>query len=202
VVGTVRTMDDDTDAVDWLTPTPDGTLVVLPWPDEDGPLLLTCHLAQVNGRTMLVGLDVRSFTDSPDGPRPGPSGLVEINHPMLRSLRAGEITEAARARLAADLAGQARSRKLGADGREQARRRFDQLTTPQRSRPTGSRPASSQLEKVADLYNGFVAAGGDQARRPSIYVHQALVDEGMDVTLNTVRGQLHRAKVKGLLNGK
>ena len=47
--------------MEWLTPAPDGTPVVLRWPDEDGPFLLTCHLARVEGRTMLVGLDIRSF---------------------------------------------------------------------------------------------------------------------------------------------
>jgi hypothetical protein len=190
------------DEVEWLTPAPDGTPVVLRWPDENGPLLLTCHLAYVNGRSTLVGLDIRSFVETPEGPVPGPLGLSEVNHPMLRSLRAGEIAEAARAKLAAELAAQVRSRKVGAEGRDQAKRRFDQLTAPQRARPTGARPASSRLERVAQLYNEIVAVGGDQARRPSIYVHQALADEGVDVTLNTVRGQLHRAKVKGLLSGK
>jgi hypothetical protein len=52
---------------------------------------------------------------------------------------------------------------------------------------------------VAELYLQAVAAGGDSARRPSIYVHQALVEEGQDVTLNTARGQIHRARVKGLI---
>ncbi|GLY18014.1 hypothetical protein Kisp01_50280 [Kineosporia sp. NBRC 101677] len=190
------------DEVEWLTPTPDGTPVVLRWPDENGPFLLTCHLAQVDGRSTLVGLDIRSFIEGPEGLEPGPLGLSEVNHPMLRSLRAGEIAEAARLHLAAELAAQARSRKLGAEGREQAKHRFDQLTAPQRARAGGARPASSQLERVAAIYNEIVAAGGDGARRPSIYVHQALVNEGQDVSLNTVRGQLHRAKAKGLLNGK
>src|SRR3954447_11658664 len=90
--------------VEWLTPAPDGTTVELPWPDENGPFLLTCHLALVDGRTLLVGLDVRSFRDTGGTLEPGPGGLVEVNHPALRSLRAGEIAEAARARLAAELA--------------------------------------------------------------------------------------------------
>jgi hypothetical protein len=52
---------------------------------------------------------------------------------------------------------------------------------------------------VAELYHQAIGAGGDSARRPSIYVHEALVEQGSDVTLNTVRGQLHRARVKGLI---
>ncbi|MBK6872662.1 MAG: hypothetical protein IPK24_06785 [Kineosporiaceae bacterium] len=55
--------------------------------------------------------------------------------------------------------------------------------TPRRQ-PTG---------KVAGLFNQAVAAGGDSARRPSIYVHQALVEESQGISLNTVRGQIHRA---------
>ena len=188
--------------VEWLTPAPDGTTVELPWPDENGPFLLTCHLALVGGRTLLVGLDVRSFRIGASGEvMPGPSGLVEVNHPALRSLRAGEIAEAARARLAARLASQAGSRRGSAAGREAAAARLEALTTPAGPRPTGFRPASSQLQKVADLYLQAVAAGGDSARRPSIYVHHALAEEGSDITLNTVRGQIHRARVKGLIPG-
>jgi hypothetical protein len=186
--------------VEWLTPAPDGTTVEIPWPDENGPFLLTCHLALVDGRTLLVGLDVRSFSLAADGSAvPGPAGLVEVNHPALRSLRAGEIAETARARLAAELAAQSRSRRGTARDRQAAARRSEALTTPHRSRPTGFRPASSQLQKVADLYLDAVGAGGDSARRPSIYVHHALAEQGSDITLNTVRGQIHRARVKGLI---
>jgi hypothetical protein len=186
--------------VEWLTPAPDGTSVELPWPDEHGPFLLTCHLALVDGRTLLVGLDVRSFRATRSGDVvPGPAGLVEVNHPALRSLRAGEIAEAARARLAAELASQAGSRRRSATQRDVAGQRLEALTTPHRPRPTGFRPASSQLQKVADLYLQAVAAGGDSARRPSIYVHHALAEEGSDITLNTVRGQIHRARAKGLI---
>src|SRR5690242_4617832 len=63
--------------VEWLTPAPDGTTVELAWPDADGPLLLTCHLASVDGRTLLVGLDVRSFRRvGHSGAEPGPQGFV------------------------------------------------------------------------------------------------------------------------------
>ncbi|MBK6872649.1 MAG: hypothetical protein IPG94_15145 [Kineosporiaceae bacterium] len=185
--------------VEWLTPAPDGSHVELAWPEADGPYTLTCHLARVDGRTMLVGLDIRSFTLDADGePVPGTGGLVEVNHPALRSLRAGEIAEAARATLAVLLATKATSRALSKDARQAAARTLETLTAP--SRPGAlSRPAGSQLEKVAGLFNQAVAAGGDSARRPSIYVHQALVEEGQDVSLNTVRGQIHRARVKGLI---
>ena len=188
--------------VEWLTPAPDGTPVQLPWPDENGPFLLTCHLAYVEGRTVLVGLDVRSFTLDADGtPAPGPGGLVEVNHPALRSLRAGEIAEAARVRLAAMLGAQSTS---GADAWNErvqtaASRKFAALTSPDKPRPTGFRPASEQVQRVAELYLQAIAAGGDAARRPSIYVHHALAAEGSEISLNTVRGQIHRARVKGLI---
>jgi hypothetical protein len=186
--------------VEWLTPAPDGTPVELAWPEESGPFTVTCHLARVEGRTMLVGLDIRSFQVAPDGtPRPGGAGLVEVNHPALRSLRAGEIAEAARAKLAALLATKATSRSLDKATREAAARTFESLTAPSRSRRSSPRPASTQLERVAELFNQAVAAGGDSAHRPSIYVHQALLEDGQDVTLNTVRGQIHRARVKGLI---
>ena len=189
--------------VEWLTPAPGGSPVELAWPDPDGPFLLTCHLARVDGRTMLVGLDIRSFTTAPtsaDGARrPVGDALAEVNHPALRSLRAGEIAEAARAKLAALLATTSHSRSVDKAARQAAARTFETLTAPSRPRATGPRPASSQLERVAELFNQAVAAGGDSARRPSVYVHQALVEDGQDVTLNTVRGQIHRARVKGLI---
>ena len=187
--------------VEWLTPAPDGTPVVLAWPDENGPFLLTCHLARVGGRTMLVGLDVRTFTADSDGspPEPGPQGLTEVNHPALRSLRAGEIAEAARVKLAAIVAAQSGSDGWDAAVREAAARTFDVLTAPNRSRPAGYRPASEQLQRVAELDLRAIAAGGDSARRPSIYVHHGLTEDGLDVSLNTVRGQIHRARVKGLI---
>ncbi len=183
-----------------MTPAPDGTPVQIPWPDADGPFTLTCHLARVDGRTMLVGLDVRSFRVTPDGaPTLDAAVPVEVNHPALRSLRAGEIAEAARAKLAALLATQSRSRSLDRTVRHEAARTFETLTAPNRPRSKVGRRASSQLELVADLFNRAVAAGGDSGRRPSIYVHQALVEEGQEVTLNTVRGQIHRARAKGLI---
>src|SRR4051812_22800256 len=127
--------------VEWLTPAPDGTTVELPWPDENGPFLLTCHLAVVDGRALLVGLDVRSFRRvGHSGAAPGPQGFVEVNHPALRSLRAGEIAEAARAKLAAVLAARAGSRRGSAADRAAAASRLELLTAPRSARPTGFRP--------------------------------------------------------------
>jgi hypothetical protein len=154
---------------------------------------------------MLVGLDVRTFTT--DGASatdaataaPGPKGLTELNHIALRSLRAGEIAEAARAKLAAMVATTAGSSSWDDSVRAAAAHRFEVLTSPNKSRVAGVRPVSDQLHRVAELYLRAVAAGGDSARRPSIYVHHALTEDGMDVSLNTVRGQLHRARVKGLI---
>jgi hypothetical protein len=189
------------EGVEWLTPAPDGTPVTLRWPDEKGPFLLTCHLARVEGRTMLVGLDIRSFEPDDEAGSAGGrhQGLAEVNHPVLRSLRAGEIAEAARARLAAILAQQAGSDRWDDAIREAAARTFQVLTAPDRSRPSGYRPASEQLQRVAQLYLEAIAAGGDSARRPSIYVHHALAEAGFDVSLNTVRGQIARARAKGLI---
>jgi hypothetical protein len=187
--------------VEWLTPAPDDGSVVLRWPDEDGPFLLTCHIARVDGRTMLVGLDVRSFTTDAGGsaPSPGPHGVTEVNHRVLRSLRAGEIMEAARAKLAALVSAQSGGAGWDASVRQAAARTFEVLTSPNPSRAGAHRPASEQLQRVAELYLQAIAAGGDSARRPSIYVHHALTQDGLDVSLNTVRGQIHRARVKGLI---
>ena len=190
----------DHQEVEWLTPAPDGSAVHLPWPDESGPFLLTCHLAHIDGRTQLVGLDVRSFSlDDEGNPVPGPQGLVEVNHPALRSLRAGEIAEAARACLAALLGAQSGSDSWDSYVRSAASRKFAALTSPDKPRPTGMRAASPHLERVAELFLQAIAAGGETARKPSLYVHRALVADGLDVSLSAVRGQIHRARGKGLI---
>lgn len=49
------------------------------------------------------------------------------------------------------------------------------------------------------LFEAAVAAGGDSARRPSIHLHRALVADGQEVSVNTVRGQIHQARVQGLI---
>lgn len=171
------------DDITWLTPGPGGQPVTLRWPDPAGPYVLTCHLARIRGRVALVGLDVRTFT--PDG-TPGPGGLTDVNHAALRGLRAGEIAEAARARLAA--------LRAAAGDRDGAA----ELTAPA---PPQERPQApgDDLQRVAALHNAATAAGGDSARRPAVYVHRALIDAGETVTLNTVRGRIHRARVKGII---
>jgi hypothetical protein len=110
-----------------------------------------------------------------------------------------EIADAARGKLAAELSSESRSRRGSAADREKASRAYQALTSPASPNPTGHRPASAQLEKVADLYNRAVGAGADSARRPSIYIHKALTDEGSSISLTAVRGQIHRARVKGLI---
>jgi hypothetical protein len=126
--------------------------------------------------------------------------MAEVNHHALRSLRIADITETARARLAATLATARTSRTVDKATREHAARTYDTLTAPNRPRPLKDRiPPSSHLQRVADLFLEARAAGGDSARRPTIYVHQALNRDGVDVSLTAVRGQVHRARVKGLI---
>lgn len=170
--------------VEPLTPTPGRQDVVIPWPVEGGPWLLTVDLSRVDGRTTVTGL--RIAPADPADPAP-------VDHPMLRGLQAGRIAEAARARLVALLAGEA------ARGVPGAAAAVETLLAPPPPRPARPREAGARLQEVARLYLRAVGAGGDQARRPAVYVHGWLIDAGADVTLAAVRGQIHRARVKGLI---
>ena len=166
--------------VEWLTDQP----VTIPWPEEGGPFILSAHLARVNGKVILAGLTISSFTEQGGVRSPGPQGIQEIDYNAVRSLKVTQITDAARLMRAvsvatSDPAAQAAAREVLSKSDE--------------------RPPSAALQRVAELYAEALARGGWDARRPAVYVHQRLAEAGVDVTPGTVRGQIHRARQRGLI---
>jgi hypothetical protein len=167
--------------VEWLTEQP----VTIPWPDEDGPFVLGAHLARVDGKVMLVGLSITSFTATADERTPGPHGLREIDYAAVRSLKVSEIATAAKLLRALQQA----------NPHQQASRDAVRGLLNRSEEPA----PSAALERVAQLYAEALSRGGWDARRPAVYVHRRLVESGTDVTPGTVRGQIHRARSRGLI---
>lgn len=166
--------------MEWLTDEP----VSIPWPDEGGPFVIGAHLARVNGKVILAGLSISSFTDEAGVRAPGPQGVREIDYAAIRSLKVTQIADAARLLRAvstatADPAARAAVREL-----------LHRNDEP---------PPSPALQRVAELYAEALARGGWDARRPAVYVHKKLTESGADITPGTVRGQIHRARQKGLI---
>lgn len=164
----------------WLTDEP----VTIPWPDEGGPFVLGAHLARVDGKVILAGLTISSFTDR-DGVRtPGPHGVREIDYNAIRSLKVTQIADAARLLRAVTAATDTPA------AMHAVRDVLSRNTEP---------PPSAALQRVADLYAEALAQGGTDARRPAVYVHKKLTEAGLQVTPGTVRGQIHRARQRGLI---
>ena len=79
--------------------------VSFPWPEQGGPWMLTVDVAAVDGRATVVGLHVCSYVAGMDGEGgpvriPGPQGLTEVTHAVVRGLKMGQIADTARAMLA------------------------------------------------------------------------------------------------------
>lgn len=196
--------------IDWLTPDQVSGEVRLPWPDEGGPFELTVHVARVDGRAIVVGLDIRSFRYVPPSgdrlPVNRETGLVEVNHPALRSLRPGEIAEAARREIAVRAAMFLHGNSIeygtpeqDAQARRDYERRLAAVSEPGAARPPVRTGDTERLQMVASLYREALAAGGDAARRPARYVEEQLRATGQEVTSTQVRGQIYRARKAGLL---
>lgn len=169
--------------MEWLTDEP----VTLPWPDEGGPYVIGAQLARVNGKVILAGLTINSFTEENGVRTPAPHGVREIDYNAIRSLKVTQIADAARLFVAVSAASDDPA------AREAVRSVLSSNPEP---------PPSAALERVAHLYAEALSRGGWDARRPAVYVHKRLVEAGMEVTPGTVRGQIHRARARGLIPPK
>lgn len=194
-----RDREQDKGAIEWLTPLPEGEDVTLLWPDQqDGPLVLTCHWAFVDGRALMVGLDVRTFTGTDGQRQAGPGGIREIRIDDLTSLSIREIRELSRAKLT----GMAMTRLAGAT-REAERAPYGHVVTALTTRgtPRKRRPPADDalLRTVAQTYNQAMALGGTPARRPAVYVTEELLQKGWEYDGPAVRKLIQRARQQGLL---
>ena len=204
--------------VEWLTPNPfDGMQPVFREPGS--PWQITPHWAEVDGKAMMVGLDIRSFTtpwvQDPDDPfdegEKGPRepadpslGLAELTQAVLRGVSISAVRNSSAAYLADALgtvsaqldAAHGPGTALGVHTGEIA----SQLTqggSPRKRRP----PASGDLlAQVAAYYNEANALG---SKTPVKYAEDRLRAAGAPVSARggrvQVRKWVQRARQKGLI---
>lgn len=93
--------------IEWLTDC--GAGVTLPWPEPGGPWTVRLDIARIDGRAQVVGLHIQSYAESAGGDGqpsrvPGPHGLTQVSHAVVRQIRMGQLAELGRRALAGDTA--------------------------------------------------------------------------------------------------
>jgi hypothetical protein len=204
--------------VEWLTPNPfDGRQPVFTEPGS--PWHITPHWVMVDGRTMMVGLDIRSFqeprVEDPDDPIDGghqgpreptdPSlGFAELTQAVLRGVSISAVRSESAAHLA-DIHGTFSAQLAAAYGPATAlgiRTGEVALALTKGGSPRKRRPAASGdlLAQVAMYYNEAVALG---SKTPVKYAEDRLRTAGAPVSSRggrvQVRKWVQRARQKGLI---
>jgi hypothetical protein len=217
VTGTQSGQESREPLIDWLTPNPfDGIQPVLF--EEGSPWHVTPHWAEVDGKAILVGLDIRSFkapwVEDPDDPFEGhegprepadPSlGLAELTQAVLRGVSISTVRSKSAAYLA-DAFGSFSAQLAAAYGPRTAlgvhlSETKSQLTkggTPRRRQPPAS---ETLLTQVAAYYNEAVALG---SKTPVKDTEERLRAAGAPVSARggrvQVRKWVQRARQKGLI---
>lgn len=172
--------------------------------DIDGEAFnVRVHWAQLDGRMVVVGLDVRAFFSSPEDPAmqailQGDSGLHflggEVTTSAFRAVRFAEVAEQSRRELV---------RSLGAapvaPGEEAERAALTETVAGNRRRP-GPKPVVSE-DALAHVVAPAYASGG---RRPVEAVREALAAAnlpglGRHVTREQASKAVERARRQGLI---
>jgi hypothetical protein len=204
--------------VEWLTPNPfDGRQPT--FSEQGSPWHITPHWVMVDGRAMMVGLDIRSFTEpwveDPDDPIDGghqgprepadPSlGFAELTQAILRGVSISAVRRESAAYLA-DIHGTFSSQLAAAYGPGTAlgvRTGEVASALTKGGRPRKRRPAASGdlLAQVAAYYNEAVALG---SKSPVKYAEDRLRGAGASVSSRggrvQVRKWVQRARQKGLI---
>jgi len=203
--------------VEWLTPNPmDGIQPVF---YEDGsPWHVTPHWAMVDGQTILVGLDIRSFVEPwiqdpghPDDGYQGPRqavdpdhGLAEVTQRVLRGVSIAAVRRESAAHLAQAMGALAASLDAAYPSTTPLSRHAAEIASQltQSGTPRKRRPAASDdlLSQVGTYYNEAVAVG---SKTPVKYAEERLRAAGAPVSAHggrvQVRKWVQRARQKGLI---
>ena len=188
--------------IKWVTG--DDIAVIIPWPERDGPWFLKVELAEVDGRAQIVGLHIQSYIEGADEHGqplriPGPHGLAEVTHAVVRGLKMGQIAESARHMFLMTAAAKELTGANDPKIKERIARQLLELTNrgkPRRRRP----PADDEvLSQIAELYREAIAAGGEPSRKPAKYIEGRLQQTGLHIDGAAVRKLIARARSRGLL---
>lgn len=204
--------------VQWLTPNPfDGRQPI--WYEEGSPWRITPHWAEVDGKVMMVGLDIRSFTapwvpdpDDPFGegheglrePADPLLGFAEVTQAVLRGVSISAVRSESAAYLAQALgtlsaqldAAFGRATALGTHAGDVA----SQLTQGGSPRKRRLPADGGLLAQVALYYNEALSLG---SKTPVKHAEERLRAAGISVSARggrvQVRKWVQRARQKGLI---
>jgi hypothetical protein len=183
---------------------------------EDGsPWQITPHWALVDGRAVIVGLDIRSFVEIEYDPEDPDSlsgqrvpvdpviGLAEVTQQVLRSVSISHLRQESAAHVAEGL--RAFSSSLTALAPPSVLSDFasdaaETLTASGQPRKRRSPASDALLTRVAEIYKAAVESG---SKAPAAAVEDLLRAEGISISTKGGRGQvrkwIQRARQKGLL---
>ncbi len=178
--------------------------------DDESPWLVIPHWAFVDGRAMLVGIDIRCFVEeyTRDGEplplRPVTDQLVELTQQVLRGVSLSAVRRESQAYLAGKFASFADLADTGPDSHrgaaDYARAVAVALTAKGQPRKRRTPVHDDLLVRVAQLYTTALAAG---SATPARYVEEHLRREGVEVSTrgggDQVRKWIQRARQRGLL---
>jgi hypothetical protein len=152
----------------------------------------------------VVGLHLQSFIDGFDENgqplrAPGPQGLTEVTHAVVRALKMGQIAESGRHLLSFSETAKAFTEATDPNVRAGIARQLIELTN--RGAPRRRRPMADEhfLAHIAELYREALAVGGEPRRKPAKYVEGKLRQEGLEIDGPAVRKLVARARSRRLL---
>jgi hypothetical protein len=173
--------------------------------DDDTPWQVTPHWALVDGRAMLVGLDIRCFSEEYDRHgeplprRPTKGCFVELTQQVLRGISLSDVRAYSRAHLAgrfAQLSETCSPSPLG----DHAGAIAAALTAKGRPRKRRAPAQDELLIRVAQLYNAALSTG---SAAPARHVEEQLRREGVEISTrggrDQVRKWVQRARQRGFL---
>jgi len=191
--------------VEWLTPFPMDGIQPVHVRDDDSPWHVIPHWALVDGRAMLVGLDIRCFIEEHDRDgqplprRPVGEQLIDLTQQVLRGISLSAVRAESQAYISDQFAGFADALPPSPLS-DHARTIATALTAKGQPRKRRIPAQDDLLARVAQLYNTALSSG---SATPVRYVEERLREEGVQISTrggrDQVRKWVQRARQRGLL---
>jgi AraC-like DNA-binding protein len=192
-------------SIEWLTPFPFDGLQPVYVEDDNSQWHVVPHWALVDGRAMLVGLDIRCFIQEYDRegnplPRsPVADRLADLTQHVLRGISLSAVRTQSQTHLArrfTSVAGACPSTPLG----DRLEALAAALTAKGQPRKRRAPAQDDLLARVAQLYELALSSG---STTPVRYVEERLRQQGIEISTrggrDQVRKWVQRARQRGLL---
>lgn len=193
--------------IEWLTPFPLDAIQPVHVTDDDSPWHVIPHWALVDGRAMLVGLDIRCFIEEYDQDgealprRPVQESLVDLTQQVLRSVSLSAVRAESQTHLADKFTRLANACSPDSALGDYTSNIAAALTATGRPRKRRAPAQEDLLTRVAQLYTAALSSGNSAA--PVRYVEERLREDGIGISTrggrDQVRKWVQRARQRGLL---